>query len=53
MKLNVPKRCCVGGRYWTDNMAYYDWYHWFPNVDKDGKPQDVLIQLDKVCVLVT
>ena len=28
-------------------MAYYDWYHWFPNVDRDGKPQDVLIALSK------
>ena len=28
-------------------MAFYDWYHWFPNVDRDGKPQDVLIALSK------
>lgn len=32
--------------YWTDNEAYYDWYHWFPNVTREGKPQDVLISLN-------
>jgi len=32
--------------YWTDNQAYYDWYHWFPNVDREGKPQDVILALD-------
>ena len=32
--------------YWTDNQAYYDWYHWFPDVTKDGTPQDVLLALD-------
>ena len=26
--------------YWTDNQAYYDWYHWFPNVNREGTPQD-------------
>jgi hypothetical protein len=31
--------------YWTDNQAYYDWYHWFPNVSREGKPQDVLLAL--------
>ena len=31
--------------YWTDNQAFYDWYHWFPNVSSAGKPQDVLIAL--------
>merc|ERR1712196_379814 len=31
--------------YWTDNQAYYDWYHWFPNVSRAGKPQDVLLAL--------
>lgn len=33
--------------YWTDNEAYYDWYHWFPNVSREGKPQDVLLALKR------
>ena len=32
--------------YWTDNQAFYDWYHWFPNVSSAGHPQDVLMALD-------
>ena len=32
--------------YWTDNEAYYDWYHWFPDVSREGRPQDVLLALN-------
>eukprot|EP01064_Diplonema_japonicum_P021834 TRINITY_DN313_c0_g2_i1.p1 TRINITY_DN313_c0_g2~~TRINITY_DN313_c0_g2_i1.p1 ORF type:complete len:783 (+),score=193.61 TRINITY_DN313_c0_g2_i1:56-2404(+) len=30
--------------YWTDNGAFYDWYHW-GNVSADGTPEQVLKEL--------
>ena len=42
-RASIPDVVSTKMGYWTDNEAYYDWYHWFPNVNKDGSPQDVLL----------
>jgi hypothetical protein len=44
--LRSHRNLFVTCRYWTDNQAYYDWYHWFPNVSREGKPQNVLLAID-------